>query len=122
VTVIAQTVAVVDSALDDVGNGLEASMGMRWEAGRVVSGATGVHLVEQEKRIEHRERWRAEAAAKPHTGAVRRREHIDDLTDVARGFACGARSRAPGPAGRKGGDREARGPQGGHHLTTRETP
>ena len=76
------------------------------KAGQVVVRVVGVDLVEQQERIEHRQRARAERAAQPDARAFDRRLRVDQVGHLAR-----ARRPARRGAGRvdpAGGERDGR--------------
>jgi len=61
VAAIAEAVAVLDVAGQDVGDGLDPPVGMPREAGEVVAGVLVAEVVEEEERIELRRISEAEA-------------------------------------------------------------
>jgi hypothetical protein len=74
---------VLHRAVDHVRHGLEAAMRMVGEAGDVVVRIVGLELVEEQERIEHRERAAAERAIQAHACAVRGALRRDDALDRA---------------------------------------
>src|SRR3546814_3329131 len=81
---VAVVVLVAHSAVEHVGHGLEAAVRMAGETGDVVLGLVGAELVEQQERIELRQRLAADDAGELDPGAVRR-GGAADLADDAGG-------------------------------------
>ena len=65
--VVPQDVAVLEGAIDHVGDRLEAAVWMLGKPGDVVLRTIGVKLVKEEKGIQQRERLRAQRARQVHT-------------------------------------------------------
>src|SRR5690606_22932629 len=79
---IAVVVLVAHAAVEHVGHGLEAAVGMARETGDVVFGPVGAELVEQQERIQVGQRGAADHAGEPDSGAVGR-GGAADLADDA---------------------------------------
>src|SRR3546814_825630 len=90
---VAVVVLVAHSAVEHVGHGLEAAVRMAGETGDVVLGLVGAELVEQQERIELRQRRAADDAGELDPGAVRR-GGAADLADDA-GVRGGLHGGAP---------------------------
>jgi hypothetical protein len=76
---VAEHVPVLHRAVDHVRDGLEAAVRVLREAGEVVVGVVRLELVEQQERVEHRERPLPKGAVEADTGAIAgrlRREHL----------------------------------------------
>src|SRR5262249_39427943 len=74
----AEAVAVIDRAGEDVGDGLDAAMGMPGKAGAVVLGPIVAEIGEQEERIELARFAEAEGAGELDARAFPGRRRLDD--------------------------------------------
>src|SRR5690606_33912608 len=82
---VAAVVLVAHAAVEHVRHGLEAAMRMAGETGDVVFGLVGAELVEQQERIELRQRRAADDAGELDPGAVRRGAAADLADDAGAG-------------------------------------
>lgn len=88
---VAHAVPVLHRAVEHVGHRLEPAVRMRREPRQVVVGVVRVDLVEQQERIEQRERARAERAPQPDPRPLDGRLRVDQVGDLARPRRSGRR-------------------------------
>ena len=82
---VAETVAVLDGAVEHIGDRLDAAVRMPREPGEVILRAVVAEIVEQEERVEGLGLAEAEGAVELHPGAFRMRLGLDDLVDGSQG-------------------------------------
>ena len=70
---VAQAVAVIDGAGEDIGDGLDAAMGVPGKAAQVILGPFVAEIVEEQKGIKLLRVMKAEGAVKMDAGPFQRR-------------------------------------------------
>ena len=94
-SVVAHAVAMLDGSRENIGDGLDAAVGMPGEAGQVIVGDIVAKIVEEQKRIEIGRVAKTERTPEMDAGAFERGFGFDDFLDGSNGHGdlltfCGA--------------------------------
>src|SRR5713226_2917339 len=80
---VPDAVLVLDSAVQHVGDRLDAAMRMPWESRDVLGGVLRTEIVQEQERIQPRDLGRAERPAQMNARALDRRAGREDLGDAS---------------------------------------